>query len=144
MRENKNERTKGKTKMKARVLAGAVIAATAMAMTGCVVYPGIVADNSKPLEQNGYTIVSEEPVTSSMSQWGIFFITFPPIFDSDIADIVVNAVNPSPSQLLYRKCLSKAGADALIEYSMDTKTIMTGWVNYTKTTLSGIPVKEKK
>ena len=108
--------------------------------------PGGVADKSKPLEQNGYTVLGdgETPVTSSMTQWGILFFTLPPVFDADIENVIVNAADSSPSQILYRKCLKKAGADALIEYAVDRKVIMTGWVNYTRTTLSGIPVKAKK
>lgn len=132
--------------MKMKVLAGAAIAAAAMAMTGCSTMPGVVMDKSKPLEQNGYTVIGDgkTPVSCTMTQWTILGFGLPPVFDGVSDEAVANAVSLMPCQILYRKCLAKNAADALIEYSVDRQFLNLVWVSCAKTTMSGIPVKEKK
>lgn len=117
--------------MKMKVLAGAAIAAAAMAMSGCTMYPGVIQDKSKPIDQNGYTVVGSE-VSSSEFQAYVFGI---PLCD----------LTGSPSRRLYKQCLGQApGSDALIEYALDAKGVNLYWFCLQWFTLTGTPVKTNK
>ena len=130
--------------MKMKVLAGAAIAATAMAMTGCITSPGVVMDKSKPMNQNAYVKVAEE-VSTTMWQLGIFGFPLPPVYDGDTSKIVDNAVSASPGRNLYKRCLAKApGSNALIEYTLDNQILNLYFVTFHRSTLTGVPVKTNK
>ena len=117
--------------MKTKVLAGAAIAAAAMVMSGCSTYPGTILDKSKPMDQNGYTVVGDE-VSASECQVSIFGFS-------------MSDQRGSAGRRMYKKALAQApGADALIEYTTDVKMINVPIVSFTWFTLTGTPVKTKK
>ena len=107
------------------------IAAAALAMTGCSTYPGVIIDKSKPMNQNGYTVVADE-VSATECQVSVFGIS-------------VSDQRGSAGRRMYKAALAKApGADALIEYTTDIKQIMAGPVFLQWFTLTGTPVKTNK
>lgn len=115
-----------------KILAMALAVATALALTGCLSLPGPIIDKSKPMEQNGYTVVGPKV---EAQQWALVLLGIP-----------ISNVSGSPSQRMYERCLAEAGngADALIEYSMDTTMIVLGGLGtITRQTLTGTPVKTK-
>lgn len=118
--------------MKKAIQALTVAAAAAIVLTGCMSMPGAIQDKTKPMDPNGYTVVGE-PVQTQ--HWSWVLLGFP-----------ISDVTSSLSQEMYRDCLKKAGngADALIEYSMDTTMIVLGPLGtITRQTLTGTPVKTK-
>ena len=119
-------------KRKMKVLAGAAIAAAAMVVSGCChSYPGTIQDKSKPMTQNGYTVVGKE-VSAIECQVSVF-------------GIGVSDVRGSAGRRMYKTALEQApGADALIEYTTDIKDIMLGPVFFQWFTLTGVPVKTNK
>lgn len=115
-----------------KALAIVTAVAAALALTGCISTPGAIIDKSKPMSQDGYTIVGPEV---QAEQWSLVILGIP-----------ISNVMGSPSQKMYRSCLKKAGngADALIEYSMDTSMIILGPLGtITRQTMTGTPVKTK-
>ncbi|MBR3924806.1 MAG: hypothetical protein IKJ45_16940 [Kiritimatiellae bacterium] len=117
--------------MKMKVLAGAAIAAAAMVVSGCHTYPGTIHDKSKPMNQNGYTVVGEE-VSATECQVSVF-------------GIGVSDVRGSAGRRMYKTALAKApGADALIEYTTDVRDMNLGPVFLQWFTLTGVPVKTNK
>ena len=132
--------------MRVKVLACAAVAVVAMLMTGCVSVPGTIVDKSKPIEQGRYSVVGDT-VSSSVYNVSIFFIPLPPIFadSNDTTEMAENIIASAQGRLLYRKALGKAaGADALIEYSLDHQYLLFPIVTIGRTTLSGTPVKTNK
>ncbi len=118
-------------KRKMKVLAGAAIAAAAIVVSGCHSYPGTIHDKSKPMSQNGYTVVGEE-VSATEMQVGLF-------------GIVLSDQRGSAGRRMYKSALAKApGADALIEYTTDVRDINLGPVFLQWFTLTGVPVKTKQ
>lgn len=125
------QKKEGKRKMK--VLVGAVVAAAALAMTGCVYVPGTIGDKTKPMDQNGYAVVGDE-VSATELQVYLFSI---PLSDS--------SGKGSAGRRMYKDALAQAqGADALIEYTTDYRCMNLGIVNLQWYTLTGVPVKTKK
>lgn len=117
--------------MKLKLIAGAAIAAAMMAMSGCMMYPGVIQDKSKPIDQNGYTVVGDEVSATEFQAY---------VFGFALSDL-----RGSPSRRLYKQCLSQAsGSDALIEYALDTKGVNLYWFGLQWFTLTGTPVKTKK
>ena len=117
--------------MKMKVLAGVAIAAAMMGMTGCHSYPGTIADKSKPIAQNGYTVVGDE-VSATECQVFLFGISL-----SDLRG--------SAGRRMYKNALAQApGADALIEYTTDMKMINASLIMVQWYTLTGVPVKTNK
>ena len=117
--------------MKLKVLAGAAIAAAAMAMSGCHSYPGTIQDKSKPMSQGGYTVVGDE-VSATECQVNVF-------------GIGLSDVRGSAGRRMYKAALAQApGADALIEYTTDTRDMTLGPVFLQWFTLTGVPVKTNK
>ena len=117
--------------MKIKIMAGAAIAAVVMAMSGCMMYPGVIQDKSKPIDQNGYTVVGDEVSSSEFHAYVLGF---------ELSDL-----RGSPSRRLYKQCLNQApGADALIEYALDAKGINLYWLGIQWFTLTGTPVKTNK
>jgi len=117
--------------MNMKILAGAAMAAAAMAMTGCSTYPGTIQDKSKPMNQNGYTVVADE-VSATECQVVLF-------------GIALSDQRGSAGRRMYKNALSKApGADALIEYTTDVKQINAGPLGVQWFTLTGTPVKTNK
>ena len=125
-------KTKKKEKrMKTKVIAGAAIAAVAMIVSGCSSYPGTIQDKSKPMNQNAYTVVADE-VSATECQVSVFGIS-------------ASDVRGSAGRRMYKKALAQApGADALIEYTTDTKNMMLGPVFLQWFTITGTPVKTNK
>lgn len=114
--------------MKMKVLARAAIAAATMAISGCMLYPGTIQDKSKPIDQNGYTVVGDEVSATEFQAY---------VFGFALSDL-----RGSPSRRLYKSCLSQApGSDALIEYALDTKGVNLYWFGLQWFTLTGVPVK---
>lgn len=134
--------------MNMKSLTVAAMVAVATTMTGCVAVPGPIIDKTKPVDQGKYTVVSKETVSSSVYHLNILgFIPIPPIFtDSNSAsEMGENMIASASGQLLYRKALAKApGADALIEYSLDHQYCFFPLLMFTRTTLTGVPVKTAK
>ena len=117
--------------MKMKILAGAAIAAVATAVTGCQSVPGTIIDKSKPIEQGGYTVVGDEV---SATEFQIFLLGIP-----------MSDLRGSAGRRMYKKALADApGADALIEYTTDTKVINPPFVTLMWYTLTGTPVKTNK
>lgn len=117
--------------MKMKILAGVAIAATAIVVSGCSSYPGTIQDKSKPMNQNGYTVVGEE-VSATECQVSVFGIS-------------ASDLRGSAGRRMYKKALAQApGADALIEYTTDTKNMMLGPVFLQWFTLTGTAVKTNK
>ena len=116
---------------KARILACAALAAAAMAMTGCTSVPGVVMDKSKPIAQGGYTVVGDE-VSATECMVHLFGI---PLSD----------LRGSAGRRMYKSALRQApGANALIEYTTDTKQLNLCWFGITWYTVTGTPVKTTK
>lgn len=132
-----------------RIIAGAALISAAAMATGCVSVPGQIVDRSKPIDQGRYSVVADS-ASSSVYNISIFWIPLPPIFsDSNSAsEMASNIVAADQGRLLYRKALAKApGADALIEYSMDTQYgifPLPPFIIVGRTTLNGTPVKTLK
>ena len=117
--------------MKLKVLAGAAIAAAAMVVTGCHSYPGVIQDKSKPISQNGYTVVGDEVSATEMQ---VYLFGFP-----------MSDLRGSAGRRMYKNALQQApGADALIEYTTDTKMFGGGPLLFQWYTLTGVPVKTNK
>ena len=116
--------------MKTKMFAAAILVA-ATAMTGCRTYPGIIQDKTKPIEQGRYTVVLDEvSATEKM-------VT---LFGFSLSDL-----RGSAGRRMYKKALDQApGADALIEYTVDTKTLDLVWLNIQWYTLTGTAVKTAK
>ena len=132
--------------MKMKILAGAVIAAVAFAMTGCLAVPGHIMDKTKPIEQGKYSVVSDS-VSSTVYNVSIFGIPLPPIFtdSNDTGEMADNMIASATGRLLYHKALAKApGADALIEYSVDNQYGFFFFVVVGRATLTGTAVKTNK
>ena len=109
----------------------ATVAIAAVALTGCTSMPGAIMDKSKPIDQNGYTVVkSEVSATEAMVS---------------ILGFSVGDLRGSPSRRMYQACLAQTHgeADALIEYSTDIKTLSLGIVNVMWFTMTGTAVKTK-
>lgn len=129
-----------------KIIAGAVLISAAAMTTGCISVPGQIVDRSKPVEQGRYSVVADS-ASSSVYNISVFWIPLPPIFsDSNSADEMAgNVIASDQGRLLYRKALAKApGADALIEYSLDTQYgifPLPPFVIVGRTTLTGTPVK---
>lgn len=136
-------KTKRKKTMRKPLVATAIMA-LGMAMIGCISIPGQVTDRSKPVEQGKYTVVGDT-VSSSVYNISIFgIIPLPPLFadSNDVGELADNIISSAQGRLLYHKALGKAaGADALIEYSMDHQYFLFPIVIVGRTTLSGTPVK---
>ena len=110
------------------ILSLAVLAA--VVFVGCTTVPGTIQDKTKPLAQNGYTVVGPE-VSATEAMVSVFGFS-------------VSDMRGSPSRRMYQKALSKApGADALIEYSTDIKKLNLVFVNVMWYTVTGTPVKTK-
>ena len=117
--------------MKVKVLAGAAIAAAAIAMSGCYSYPGTVLDKSKPMMQTGYTVVGDEVSASEFT----FFLLGIPLSD----------LRGSAGRRMYKNALAQApGADALIEYTTDVRGINLNIIGVQWFTVTGTPVKTNK
>ena len=117
--------------MKIKILAGAALAAAAMVMSGCYSYPGVIQDKSKPMSQNGYTVVGDEV---SAAECQVFLFGFP-----------MSDLRGSSGRRMYKNALAQApGADALVEYTTDTKMINAGVIMVQWYTLTGVPVKTNK
>ena len=116
---------------KKRNLVCAALAAVALTMAGCTSFPGVIQDKSKPMEQNKYTVVGEEV---SATECTVYFFGVP-----------LSDLRGSAGRRMYKNCLSQApGADALIEYTTDTKSISAGPIGVIWYTLTGTPVKTDK
>lgn len=117
--------------MKIKMLAGAALLAAATAVTGCHLYPGVIVDKSKPIEQGGYTVVSDEVSATEMQVY---------VFGWPLSDL-----RGSAGRRMYKTALSQApGADALIEYTTDIKMFGGGPLLFQWFTLTGVPVKTSK
>jgi len=118
--------------MNMKVLAGAAIAAMAMVwMSGCHITPGVVSDKSKPIEQGRYSVVGSE-VSATEAQMYLFGM---PMSD----------LRGSAGRRMYKNALAQApGADALIEYAMDSKELNLCFLVFQWYTLTGTPVKTNK
>ena len=111
-------------------LACACLAAATLLLTGCISVPGVIRDQTKPLSQNGYTVVGEE-VTATEVQITVLGFTL-----SDLRG--------SAGRRMYKNALAQAeGADALIEYTMDTKGVALPFLTIITHNLTGTPVKTK-
>jgi len=117
--------------MKLKLIAGAVIAAAMVGMSGCYSYPGVINDKSKPIEQDGYSVVGDEVSATEMQ---VFLFGFP-----------MSDLRGSAGRRMYKNALAQApGADALIEYTTDTKQLNLSLLVFQWYTLTGVPVKTKK
>jgi len=117
--------------MKLKLIAGAAIAAAMVGVSGCRIVPGTISDKSKPIEQNGYSVVGDEVSATEMQ---VFLFGFP-----------MSDLRGSAGRRMYKNALSQApGADALIEYTTDTKTLEIPFLVFQWYTLTGVPVKTKK
>ena len=113
-----------------QALTVAAFAVAAVVLSGCSSVPGTVLDKTKPLAQNGYTVVGQEVQASEVSV--------------NILGIPVSNMSGSPSRRIYKKCLAQApGADALIEYSMDVQQFNFFILSVDRYLLTGTPVKSK-
>ena len=113
-----------------QALTVAALAVAAVVLSGCTSVPGTVLDKTKPLAQNGYTIVGPEVQAAEIS---VNILGFP-----------ISNPSGSPSRRLYKTCLKQAdGADALIEYSMDVQQFNFLILSVDRYLLTGIPVKSK-
>jgi predicted small secreted protein len=93
-----------------QALAVAAVAVAAVALTGCYSVPGSIQHATKPLDQNGYTVVAKE-VSATDTQVTIF-------------GFGASDLRGSISRRLYQNCLNQArGSDALIEYTQDEKVV---------------------
>lgn len=111
-------------------LAVAAFAVGAFALSGCMTVPGVIQDKTKPIQQNGYTVVAEE-VSATEPMVMVF-------------GFAASDVRGSLSRRLYQKCLKQApGADALIEFTTDVKQVNLGVVNVMWYTMTGTAVKTK-
>ena len=114
-----------------KVLAGAAVVAMAFALTGCHWYPGAIYDKSKPIEQGQYTVVADEVSATELS---VSLLGF------DLTNM-----RGSAGRRMYKKALAQApGADALIEYTTDSKMLDLYWLQFKWYTLTGTPVKTNK
>ncbi len=116
--------------MKAKMFAAAVLVA-ATAMTGCRTYPGVIQDKTKPIEQGRYTVVGDEV---SATEKMVSILGFP-----------LSDLRGSAGRRMYKKALQQApGADALVEYTVDMKSLELYWLTINWYTLTGTPVKTDK
>ena len=114
-----------------KVIMVAAIAAVAMIMSGCHSYPGSIQDKSKPIAQNGYTVVGDEASATECQ------IT---VFGIGLSDL-----RGSAGRRMYKTALAQApGADALIEYTTDVRDVALGPIFVQWFTLTGTPVKTNK
>lgn len=117
--------------MKIKLLAGAVMAVAAMAVTGCYSVPGTIQDKSKPMTQTGYTVVGDEV---SASEWTVFLLGIP-----------ISDLRGSAGRRMYKNALEQApGADALIEYTTDLRGVNLNIIGVQCFTLTGTAVKTNK
>ena len=109
----------------------AAFVAVIVIMTGCVTSPGVIMDKTKPIEQGGYTVVGDEV---SATEVMVYLFGYP-----------LSDVTGSAGRRMYKNALKDApGADALIEYVVDTKHLTLPIVSVTWYTLTGTPVKTNK
>ena len=118
--------------MKLKLIAGVAIAAAMVGMSGCYMYPGTISDKSKPIEQGGYSVVGDE-VSATETQVYLLGIPMSDLRGSAGRRMYMNALAQAP-----------AGADALIEYTTDTKQLNLSLLVFQWYTLTGVPVKTKK
>lgn len=117
--------------MKVTTLAGAALVAMAAVVSGCSMYPGTIHDKSKPIEQGQYSVVADEV---SATELQVYLLGYP-----------MSDLRGSAGRRMYKNALSQAhGADALIEYTTDTKNLNLGVLMFQWFTLTGIPVKTNK
>ena len=122
---------KGKQKMKMKVFAGAAIASVILAVSGCYSYPGTIQDKSKPIAQDGYTVVGNEV---SATELQVFLFGVP-----------MSDLRGSAGRRMYKNALAQApGSDALIEYTTDMKMVNLNFLMFQWYTLTGVPVKTTK
>lgn len=118
--------------MKSTFKALAVLAAIAAvaALTGCSTVPGNLTNMSKPLLPGRYTVVKEQ-VQASENQYILF--------GYGLGDL-----RGSMARRLYKEALAQApGADALIEYTIDTKRVNLAVFQVITTTLTGTAVQSR-
>ena len=116
---------------KVRILASVVVAAVLFCVTGCRCVPGTILDKSKPMAQGGYTVVGDEVSATECSVY--------------IMGIPMSDLRGSAGRRMYKSALSQApGADALIEYTTDLKTVDLSIITIIWYTLTGTPVKTNK
>ena len=111
----------------------AAFVAVIVIMTGCISTPGVIMDKTKPIEQGGYTVVGEEVSATEV----MVFIFGVPLSD----------VTGSVGRRMYKRALNDApGADALVEYVVDTKQLAFPGLPFSVIwyTLTGTPVKTNK
>jgi hypothetical protein len=113
-----------------QALTVAALAVAAFALSGCTSVPGTIMDKTKPLSQDGYTVVGPEV---QASEWSVH------MFGIDVTD-----TRGSLSRRLYKSCLAQAsGADALIEYTLDVQQFNFWFLSLERYLLVGTPVKSK-
>lgn len=116
-------------KLTLKALAAVAAVAAVVALTGCTTVPGNIVNMSKPLAQGGYETLKD--VSASETQVIVF-------------GYGVGDLRGSMGRRLYQQALNKApGADALIEYTMDTKRVNLGVVQVMTFTLTGTAVQTK-
>lgn len=105
------------------------IAATAVVMTGCTTAPQNFVFASKPIEQGRYTVLGDE--VEGM--------------DSQLMILGYGVGLPgSPQRRALKTALSKAaGADALVEMSVDYQMLNLCFVQVLTTRITGTPVKTR-
>lgn len=112
----------------------AFLAITVVALvfvTGCISTPGVIQDKSKPMSQGEYTVVGDE-VSATETQVFVFGV---PMSD----------LRGSAGRRMYKNALAQApAADALIEYTTDTKVLNLSFFQVIWYTLTGTPVKTNK
>ena len=103
------------------------IGLVAAAITGCTTTPQNFTYASKPVEQGRYTVLGEEVEGT----------------DTQVSVLGFGVGRPgSPQRRALKAALGKAaGADALVEMSVDYQTINLWWVYVLTTRVTGTPVK---
>ena len=109
----------------------AIAAVALLFVTSCYSFPGVIQDKTKPIDQGGYTVVGDE-VSATETMVSIF-------------GIAMSDLRGSAGRRMYKSSLSQApGADALVEYTTDTKMLNLGPIQVVWYTLTGTPVKTNK
>ena len=110
-----------------KLVAFAAVMAGALAMTGCSTTPQNFVASSKPVLQGRYTVLGDE-VEGTDTQVMILGIPL--------------GLPGSPQQRALRTALDKAaGADALIEMSVDYQVLNLWWAHLMTTRVTGTPIK---